>query len=385
MEKEQEQPEGGLTHLLSLVWYQVLPARFGGQKGIAQFNEHLARHFRLSCLCSSDNTPSGKEGYAVFPELPVGRRQVLFPWNWKRIFDKAGALGVTHIILEHAYYGIPAIMLKSSGLPLVAHSHNLEYERFRALGRWWWPLLRILERRVHRSADLSLFKTEADRSAAIQEFGLSPERCMVLPYGLEREGLPDVAEKRSASEKIRTRYGLADDEKILYFNGTLDYEPNAEALRFLVNELLPELDKVTGFHYRLLVTGRNQRARFRDLKGLRHERYLPLGMLDEVDELFLAADLFLNPVKSGGGIKVKTMEALSWGLPVVSTAHAAAGIDLKQTGTRLRITGSDDPAAFAQAILKALDDRSAIPDTFFDTYRWEAVIAPLVARLASLR
>ena len=100
MEKEQEQPEGGLTHLLSLVWYQVLPARFGGQKGIAQFNDHLSRHFRLSCLCSSDNIPSGKEGYTVIPELPVGRRQVLFPWNWKRIFDKAGALGVTHIILS---------------------------------------------------------------------------------------------------------------------------------------------------------------------------------------------------------------------------------------------------------------------------------------------
>ena len=384
MEKEQEQPEGGLTHLVSLVWYQVLPARFGGQKGIAQFNQHLARHHRLSCLCSSDNTPTGQEEYAVLPELPTGRSQVLKPWRWKKIVDRVLSLGATHLILEHAYYGIPALILKRKGVKLIAHSHNLEFERFRQLGRRWWPMLKRLEQRVHQAADLSLFKTEPDRDAAIRAFGLDPARCLLVPYGLERGSLPTQEEKIAAASRIRERFQIGMHERILYFNGTLDYAPNAEALRFLVKDLLPELERTIGPNFRLVVTGRNIRAGFSDLAALRHDRYLYAGVLNDVSDLFLGADLFLNPVISGGGIKVKTMEALSWGLPVVATTHAATGIDTRLTGTRLRMTPVADPVPFAKVIADALEDRSGIPQAFFDTYHWEAVIAPLLARIASL-
>ena len=50
----------------------------------------------------------------------------------------------------------------------------------------------------------------------------------------------------------------------------------------------------------------------------------------------MGADVFINPITSGGGIKVKIMEALSYGLPVVSTVHGAKGIDKTVTGRQLR-------------------------------------------------
>lgn len=320
----------------------------------------------------------------MLPRLKTGRAQVLQPWNWRRIIDQVTSLGATHLILEHAYYGVPALLLKRKGVRLIAHSHNLEYERFRQLGRWWWPLLRRLEKRVHRAADLSLFKTEQDRGKAIRIFGLEPDRCIVLPYGLERDALPTAAERQAAATRIRTRFQLREDEKILYFNGTLDYEPNADGLRYLVKKVLPELERTIGENFRLVVTGRNMRARFEDLATLRHHRYLYVGVLDDVDDLFLGADVFLNPVVSGGGIKVKTMEALSWGLPVVCSPHAATGIDKTLTGSKLWIPPSMEPGSYAQAIANAMQDDSELPRSFFDTYRWEAVITPLLARLSSL-
>lgn len=42
-----------MSKILSIVWYKVLPPVFGGQKGIAGFNKHLAKHHPLVCLCSS--------------------------------------------------------------------------------------------------------------------------------------------------------------------------------------------------------------------------------------------------------------------------------------------------------------------------------------------
>ena len=174
------------------------------------------------------------------------------------------------------------------------------------------------------------------------------------------------------------------EERILYFNGTLDYAPNADALRHLVRDLIPALERTIGTDFRLLVTGRNIRAGFADLASLHHDRYLYAGVLSDVDDLFLGADVFLNPVISGGGIKVKSMEALSWGLPVVCSSHAATGIDPQRTGTRLRISDPMDTQAFAAEVAKALDDHTELPRAFFDTYGWETVIAPLLERLGSL-
>jgi glycosyltransferase involved in cell wall biosynthesis len=375
-----------MTKLLSLVWYKVLPPRFGGQKGIAEFNRYLAAYFPLTCLCSSDNQPVGDEPYTVLPDLPVGRSQVMNPMTWRTVSRTAQREKATHLILEHAYYGIPALWLRrGKGIFLIAHAHNIEYRRFRELGKWWWPALKALERRVQRAADLNLYKTESDRLTAIADFSLDPSRCLVVPFGLTRERVPDESGRAAARARVGNSLGLAPAEKLLYFNGTLDYAPNADALRFLVKDLLPRLDKNLGHPYRLIVSGRNLKTGFQDLEHLQHDRYLPVGLLDDVSDLHLAADIFLSPVDTGGGIKVKVMEALSWGLPVVCTSHAAEGIDRQHTGGRLFIAPAGDADACCAAVAHALDDPGELPDSFFNTYHWSQVIRPVAERIAALQ
>jgi glycosyltransferase involved in cell wall biosynthesis len=378
MEKEKSGRGARMTKLLSLVWYKVLPPRFGGQKGIAGFNQHLAAHFPVVCLCSSDNRPTGDEPYTVLAELPAGRIQVLNPLAWQKVKDTAAREHITHLILEHPYYGLPALWLKRrKGVRLISHAHNIEYQRFRELGRWWWPLLRSLERAVHRGADLNLYKTDLDLQHAVAAFGLDGSRCLVVPFGLERKGPPSERERREARSRIGEALGLSPEERILYFNGTLDYLPNADALRALVMEILPALAEMAGQPFRLIVTGRNLKPGFGDLHDLRHERYVYAGLADNVEDFFLAADCFVCPVRSGGGIKVKVMEALSWGLPVVCIDHAAEGIDPGLTGSLLRTMGSGDTEGFCRAILEAWEDRSVLPGTFFETYHWDRVILPV--------
>jgi glycosyltransferase involved in cell wall biosynthesis len=374
-----------MARLLSVVWYQVLPARFGGQKGIAEFNQYLAEYHELYCLCSKNNIPAGDEKYPVMPLLPVGRMQVIYPPAWVIIFKNIRRLKITHLILEHSYYGLAGILLKRmTGLKLIVHAHNIEAMRFRSLGKRWWPFLWVLEKLTHRHADLNLFKTSEDLEFARIRFGLKSGKCMVVPFGISRKHIPVQDEKNKAREEIRQKHGIRKDEKILLFSGSLDYSPNAQALRTLIETVIPQLQSKTSLPFRLIACGRIILPEFNELRALSHPAYIYAGMVENIDTYMLAADLFLNPVVEGGGIKVKLMEALAFNLTVVSTIHGAIGVDTAHTGQKLFTAADHDWDGFCDRIINAWDNLASTPASFFETYHWSRVIRPVAEKIESL-
>lgn len=358
------------VRILSVVWYRVLPARFGGQKGIAEFNAFLSEHLSLSCLCSADNDPSCAP-YPVDARLPVGKWQVMNPVNWWKILSSIRKAGATHLIIEHCYYALAGILAtRLYAIPWVLHAHNIEFLRFREMGKWWWPMLKWLETLACRHAALVLFKTEADKRYAVDHLGMHPARAMVVPFGISGLDRPARDEKIRAALDIRSRHGIAHDVRILFFSGTLDYEPNARAFRRLVTEIIPRLEMVLDVPFVVLVCGRLQDPAYSDLKRIRHPRLLYIGEVEDVRPYFLAADVFLNPVITGGGIKVKTIEALSYDIPVVSTEHGAIGVERSMTGERLRVSADDDTEHFCRLVAEAAHDVSEIPDAYYVHYQW---------------
>lgn len=370
-----------MSRILSVVWYQIFPARFGGQKGIAEFNQYLADNHTLFCLCSKDNKAQDT-GYPVFPELPSGRLQVFNPLNWIKINRKAQLLSVSHLILEHCYYGMAGILVKKkSGIKLIVHAHNIENERFRKMGKWWWYILYMLEKLTFKHADLVLFKTMEDQDYAMRHLGISKQQCMILPYGLSRYSIPTATEKKMATHEIRHQYKIATGEKILLFTGTLDYKPNADGLVNLVEIVLPILSKMTQRPFKLIACGRIIYPEFDYLLLLKDPNYIYAGLVENTEKYLLAADIFLNPVVEGGGIKVKTMDALAFNLTVISTSHSATGIETNLTGEKLKVSPDNDWQQFCRLIVENWDREEATPDTFFEHYHWSKVMQPFVEKI----
>jgi glycosyltransferase involved in cell wall biosynthesis len=361
----------GGFRILSVVWYRILPARFGGQRGIAEFNAHLSEHLPLTCLCSGDNDPQSAD-YEVLNHLPVGKRQVANPLNWWRIVQWVRKTGSTHLITEHCYYA-PAgwICRHLFGIPWILHEHNIEYQRFRQMGKRWWPMLRILESWACRQADLVLFKTPEDRGHAIEKFGIDKGRARVVPFGISRVNRPSKEEKQNAALQVRQWHEISANSKILFFSGTLDYGPNADGFRAIAEQIIPILERILDIPFVVIICGRIHDPAYGFLHRLRHDRLCFAGEVEDIQPYFLAADVFLNPVLSGGGIKVKTMEALSYDLPVVSTAHSAMGIDRALTGTRLKVSDDDDMTSFCRLVAEAIMDDAGIPDAYYLHYQWK--------------
>ena len=77
------------------------------------------------------------------------------------------------------------------------------------------------------------------------------------------------------------------------------------------------------------------------------------GRADDLESHYAAADLCINPVRHGGGLKIKTVEALAHGRPLVATSHGVRSLE-SHAGEAFLV--ADDGAAFAAAIERLIDD-----------------------------
>jgi glycosyltransferase involved in cell wall biosynthesis len=363
-----ETKTGGIK-ILSLVWFKVLPPKFGGQKAVALFNQHLAQHAPLLCLCSKNNENTSTN-YRVENVLPVGKGHVLNPLVWQKIYDTAKREGITHLLLEFPYYGLAGILCKKLlSVKLIVNTHNIEYRRFKEQKKWWWGPLFHLERLTLRAADTVFFKTEADIKTAKEKFDLKAEKLFLVPYGVEEK---KGVNKAVAKTIIRQRHGIEAEDKILLFAGTLDYAPNADAVVSIAKKLIPLLNEKS-FRYKIIVCGRNRFKEFAYLNALQNEQLIMAGETADMETYFESADVFINPVLSGGGVQTKTMDALSYHLNVVCFTAKAAGINGAEN--KVFPVMDNDWNSFASAVVAASQRTTPTPHTFIEKYNWRTIAA----------
>ncbi len=360
--------------LLSVVWFTVFPPKFGGQKAVSLFNAYLSKYVPLLCLCSNDNVDSNA-GYSIQRSLPVGKSQFFNPAVWRTIYCTAKQDRNTHLLLEFPYHGIAGVLCKRLlKTKLIVHAHNIEYLRFKERGKLGWRLLYQLEKWTMKAADLIFFTTEKDLDTAKKAFGLDGNKLAVAPYGAEEKRF----DKKAVQTIIKKRHGMKEGEKILLFAATLDYAPNADAAVAIVEKLVPLLNQTT-LAYKVIVCGRNRFASFQYLNGLQHENLVMAGEVADIETYFGAADVFINPVLTGGGVQTKTMDALSYHLSTVCFASKAAGI--KHAENKLFVVADEDWTGFATAIITASQTQTATPALFFQTYNWRTIAAGVFEKI----
>lgn len=367
-----------MIKILSIVWYKVLPAKFGGQKGIAGFNNELARDYPLVCLCSSNNEAGQEINYKVIPELPVNKKQFLSPRCWETIKRVAVREKPSHIILEHPYHGIAAWKAsRAVGAKLILHAHNIESLRFRQLGKpWWWPLY-YFEKWVMRKAGLVLFKTIKDREAAIDHFGLKEDKCLLIPYGIEKKPSKN---RREARKLIIERHGINPQEKILLFAGSLDYLPNYKAVEDIVSNIIPALERQE-LAFRILVTGKSNKTPIKIPPNSNNVSFI--GEVNDIENYFSAADAFINPVKLGGGTQTKNIDALAYHCNLVCFGEMMDAELVSKGGNKIFLS-ANDWNAFAKQVILATQYTGDTPESFFDQYDWHRITSKLKERIHNI-
>ncbi len=362
-----------MKKVLDVVSYTYLPYYSGGQKSVAHFFEFFGKETELNVLSTSANDFTLAKSYKGLPWLGKSfLRYLNIGLIWK-ISSSVKKEKFDAVIWEHPYYAWLAWMVKQkTGVKTIFHTHNIEHLRFRSLGKWWWPILKIYERWSFRFADFVFFITEDERKFAIENWNISPAKTMEVTFGVDISG--PVENRTTCREIIAAKHGIGEDEKILLFNGLLSYGPNLDALLAIVNNINPYLLNAKEFRYKIIICGKGLPKQLNELKEYATKNIVYAGFVDDIETYFKGADLFLNPVQSGGGIKTKLVEAIGFGTTVVSSETGAAGVNRVACGNKLVIVKDNEWEEFSRAIIANKGHIVSTPASFYEHYYWGNIV-----------
>ena len=191
------------------------------------------------------------------------------------------------------------------------------------------PLWDRLQRSALRRADVVLVCSELDRTRLLRDSG--PGRIAVVPNTYP--GPATVLE--------RDPLGVCTLVMIANY-GT---DQNVDGARWAATEVLPAMrERVPGLRLRLVGRRQDRLADLPQVEGLDI-----VGPVDDVAAELRGAHAVLVPLRFGGGTRLKVLEALAYGVPVVSTRLGAEGLDVVD-GEHVLL--ADSPADLADAVLR---------------------------------
>jgi glycosyltransferase involved in cell wall biosynthesis len=353
--------------VISIVSYPFVPAKTGGQKGIALFYKYFSRNLPVTIVTTKKNKPELAEGYELMNFISDSKFRYINPFIFFRIRNLIREKKATHLILEHPYYGWLGILLKKTcGIKLVVHSHNIEGLRWKTLGKWWWRILWNYEKMTHQHADYNFFIQEEDKDYAVNAFRLHKEKCLAVSFGTEIQGPPSAEDHETSYRTLQKELNIQDNLPLLLFNGSFQYLPNREALENLLFKVNPLLQQKK-LHYLILIIGLEIPE---EIKTASHPNVMILGFVENLELYLTGCNVFLNPVQSGGGIKTKLVEALAFNLNAVSTKNGAIGIDPAICNNKLIVCPDDDWNLFAEAITQVINLNKMMAPDFYEQFYW---------------
>ncbi|MET0555790.1 MAG: glycosyltransferase family 4 protein [Vicinamibacteria bacterium] len=170
--------------------------------------------------------------------------------------------------------------------------------------------------------------SELDRRIYVDEYGLPPERVLVVENGVDPAYF---------SYRPRRREG---PPRVLYV-GNLRYPPNAQAALRLLRRIMPRLwAQVPDAEVVVLGAGPPP-----ELLAEKRDRVKVTGLVEDVRPYLADAWVGCFPLLAGSGTKYKVLEALSAGLPLVCSPLAAEGLALEHGSHLLVGEGDEDIAA----------------------------------------
>tara|TARA_B100001250_G_scaffold414335_1_gene452047 strand:+ start:3235 stop:4401 length:1167 start_codon:yes stop_codon:yes gene_type:complete len=130
--------------------------------------------------------------------------------------------------------------------------------------------------------------------------------------------------------------------------GSMDWRPNLEGINWFLNKVKPEIEKED---VKIYIAGKNMPKNY--FKYEDHQTKIE-GAIDDAKEYIIDKEIIFVPLFSGSGIRIKILEAMALGIPVVSTSKGAQGIPCQN---KKNILIADTPSEFKEAICLLIKEK----------------------------
>lgn len=280
--------------------------------------------------------------------IEMARHWMLEVGNWK--LDCGTGLPTSNVRRQTSNIQYPISIFDDHNAEYVLQQRAFETD-IRQPRRWiaalysliQWKKLSRYEARVCRLADRVVAVSEADKQA-LQRLVPGLE-VTVIPNGVDTEFYSD--------QFLMTKSQLVIDHCSLVFTGKMDFRPNVDAVVWFCQEVLPLIrTQMPDVHF--YIVGRSPHPRV--LRLAEDPAVTVTGRVDDVRPYIAGASVYVVPLRIGGGTRLKVLEAMAMGKPIVSTSLGCEGFEGLVSGRELLLANT--PEAFARQVIELLDDAS---------------------------
>ena len=299
----------------------------------------------------------------------------------KKLAELIKGVPIDIVQVEDSYLG-----LYREYLPANLHAktvlvfHDLvyrQYERMYKLEKVWkrrlryWLhacLMRRWEPSYSQNYDLSIVMSQEDQK--LLQLANPRLKVEVVPNGVDTS--------------LYQPMPFEEGKPAFVFVGNMNYNPNVDAVRYFVHEILPEIRKKAGEVY-FWIVGVNPRDSVMALAG---DNVYVTGKVEDVRPYYQRSQVCVVPLRAGGGTRLKILEAMALGRPVVSTSIGCEGLEVTD-GKNILI--ADDPRDFANKVIQVINSKimreyiSNNARQLVETqYNWDVIAQKYLHLLAAL-
>lgn len=333
--------------IVIIALYKVYPPSFGAAVVPYNILKYLKGEKFLIQIGEKNDCKKLKYGTVItIDEKSRGKLDKFIKMNCllNKIKKKIDKINPELIIFEGAaswsfYYLL--LFKKLKKFRIIYHDHNVEYELRKQKGNFLINYVTYLsEKFLLKNSYKAFVVSERDRNLIKKIYGL---RVGVLPNGADICKFNKINNKNLKA--IRVKYGFGKIN--ILFIGIPIYRPNKEALDFLINIIFPKLLKKNK-NVKLVVTGGKL--------DKKKDFIINPGNVDceELPKIIKVCDICVAPIISGSGTRLKILEYMAAGKPVISTSKGAEGINVEN---RKNILIENDISKFANKILLLIKNK----------------------------
>ncbi len=219
---------------------------------------------------------------------------------------------------------------------------NAEYSKFPF--NWIYhtesELLRKYEKLIVDNFEKYIFVTERDKNL-FKSFIVDKD-AFIIPNGVNLEYF-------SKNADFEDDVSLSDSGNKIVFTGAMDYFANIDAAEYFYKKIMPLIKE----NFKFLIVGSNPTKKLKKLSD--GKAVIVTGRVKDIRPYLKCSQVYVAPLRISRGVQNKVLEAMSFGLPVVTTSKVLDGIRARP-GIDLLV--EDDPKSFANAVTSLLSDKS---------------------------
>lgn len=262
----------------------------------------------------------------------------------------------------------------STNIPIILNEHNIEWKVYNMISKSHNNILKKIvygidsyrlktyeEKMIHDlNISLYTFVSDKDKEYFITNKNIPEQKCCLIPVGAD-------------SHVIRKNKNVQKGIINIVFVGKMSYAPNIEAVKWFVQKIYQQIKDVIK-DCKLYIVGKEPTQ---EVINLHSDDIIVTGCVESVESYYNMADIVVLPLLSGGGVKVKLLEAISYKKNIISTSIGVEGT-IYADGKTIPIC--DDPTSFAQECIKCILNKEEYTNRleqafliYKQNYTWKSV------------